>query len=163
MYQPYPGSAQLPEVQRPAAPAPVRNAVKVMYAGAVASVLGIAVGLATIGATKNAIERHSPAMSASQVSSTGHALVAGSVIGGLVAAAAWIVIARSCRSGGNWARITGTVLFAIATVDTFAGIAAPIAGLVKIWGVVVWLAGLAAVVLLWQRASTAFFKQDASS
>ena len=36
-------------------------------------------------------------------------------------------------------------------------LAAPLAAAVKIWGVVVWLVGLAAVVLLWQRPSTQFF------
>ncbi len=40
MYQPYPGGAQMPEVQRPPAPGSVRNAVKLMYAGAVASLIG---------------------------------------------------------------------------------------------------------------------------
>ena len=34
MYQPYPGSTQLPETQRPPAPPSVLNAVKFMYAGA---------------------------------------------------------------------------------------------------------------------------------
>jgi hypothetical protein len=94
----------MPDVQRPPVAAAVRNAVKVMYAGAAVSLLGIAVDLATLSATKKAIEQHSPAMSAAQVSSTEHALVAGSVAGGLIAA------------------------------------------------------GLAAVVFLWQRASSAFFK-----
>ena len=79
MYQPYPGSAQMPERKRPDPPAPVRNAVKVMYAGAVTSIIAIAVGLA------------------------------------------------------------------------------------KVWACVVWLVGLAAVVLLWQRASTEFFKGQSSS
>jgi hypothetical protein len=36
---------------------------------------------------------------------------------------------------------------------------APLAGPVKIWGVLVWLAGLVAVVLLWRRESGAYFRQ----
>ncbi len=52
MYQPYPGGAQMPEVQRPPAPGSVRNAVKLMYAGAVASLIGIAIDLTTLTATK---------------------------------------------------------------------------------------------------------------
>jgi hypothetical protein len=66
--------------------------------------------------------------------------------------------AQSCKNGKNWARITGTVLFAIGTLDTFAGLGAPIAGPVKIWAILVWLVGLAAVVFLWRRTSSAFFK-----
>ncbi|HEX2823041.1 MAG TPA: hypothetical protein VHO07_23185 [Streptosporangiaceae bacterium] len=88
MYQPYPGSTDIPETQRPPAPPSVLNAVKVMYVGAATSIIGIA----------------------------------------------------------------------LATVDTLGGLSAPIAGLVKIWAILVWLVGLAAVVFLWRRSSTAFFK-----
>ena len=35
---------------------------------------------------------------------------------------------------------------------------APVAVTVKAWWPVIWLAGLVAVIFLWQRASTAFFK-----
>jgi hypothetical protein len=163
MYQPYPGSTQMPETARPPAPSSVRNAVKVMYVGAATSIIGIAIDFATVGATKSAIEKHSPNLTASQVSSTQHVLVAGFIIGGVIGAAVWILLARACLNGKNWARITGTVFFALATVNTFAGLATPIASVLKIWGVVVWLVGLAAVVLLWQRGSTAYFKHTTSS
>jgi len=48
MYQPYPGGAQMPETWRPHAPASVLNAVKVMYAGAVASLVYAIVFVTTI-------------------------------------------------------------------------------------------------------------------
>jgi hypothetical protein len=160
MYQPYPGSeTQLPETQRVPAPASVRNAVTVMFAGAAASLLGIVVEVLTVNATKTAIQKHSPAMTASQVSSAQHALIAGFVAGGVIAAAVWIFLALACRRGHRWARITGTVLFGIVTIDTVVGLAAPLAAAVKIWGVLVWLAGLVAVTFLWRPSSTAFFRQ----
>jgi hypothetical protein len=34
----------------------------------------------------------------------------------------------------------------------------PIAGAVRLWGLITWLAGLVAVILLWQRPSTTYFK-----
>ena len=157
MYQPYPTGAQMPETQRPPVPPQVANAVKVMYVGAATSVLGIIIDILTINATKSAIERRSPKLTVSQVDASQHALIAGFIVGGLIGAAAWIFIARNCQGGKKWARITGTVLFAIVTIDTIVGLTAPLAGAVKIWGVVVWLCGLATVVLLWQRPSTAFF------
>ena len=89
------------------------------------------------------------------------ALIAGFVAGGVIAAAVWIVLAVACRGGHGWARITGTVLFGLATVDTVVGLTVPLAAAVKIWGLLVWLAGLAAVVLLWRRESSAYFRQDA--
>jgi hypothetical protein len=162
MYQPYQGSdTQLPPTQRPPAPASVRTAVRAMYAGAVASLLGIVVDILTTGATRTAIARKSPHLTASQVTSTQHVLIAGFIAGGVIAAVVWIVLARSCQAGRGWARITGTALFALATVDTFAGLTAPIAALARIWALVVWLAGLTAVVFLWRRASSAFFRPRA--
>jgi hypothetical protein len=41
MYQPYPTGAQMPARQRPPVPPSVANAVKVMYVGALTSLLGI--------------------------------------------------------------------------------------------------------------------------
>jgi hypothetical protein len=160
MYQPYPQNTQLPETQHPPAPASVLNAVKVMYVGAATSILGIVLDVLTVGATKKAIEKRSPHLSVSQINSSQHVLVIAFIIGGLIGAAAWLFLARSCQAGKNWARITGTVLFVIATVDTFIGLSSPIAGTVRIWGIVIWLVGLTAIVFLWQRASTAFFKAN---
>jgi hypothetical protein len=158
MYQPYPTGTQLPELDQPPVPAQVKNAVWAMYAGAAATIVGVVIEILTVGATKTAIEKRSPHLSASQVNSTQHVLIIGFVVSGLIAVAAWIFIARACRNGNAWARITGTVLFGLATVDTILSAAAPVAGPVKAWWPVIWLAGLIAVIFLWQRASTAFFK-----
>jgi len=157
MYQPYPTGARMPEIERPPVPSQVANAVKVMYVGAATSIIGIIIDILTVNATKSAIERRSHHLTTSQLNASQHALIAGFIVGGLIGAAAWIIVARNCQGGKNWARITGSVLFAIVTIDTIVGLTAPLAGAVKIWGVVVWLVGLAAVVLLWQRPSTQFF------
>jgi hypothetical protein len=160
MYQPYPGrETELPETQRLPAPAAVLTAVRAMYAGAATSLLGIIIDIVTVSSTKTAIARRSPNMTASQLSSTQHVLIAGFVAGGVVAAVVWIVLARSCQRGRGWARITGTVLFALATVDTLVGLTTPIAIAVRLWAVLVWLVGLTAVVFLWRRDSSAYFKQ----
>lgn len=159
MYQPYPTGAQLPEVEKPTVPAQVKRAVTAMYVGAAATVAAVVIEILTVNATKAAIEKRSPHLTVSQVNATQHALIIGSIVSGLIAVAAWLVIARACKNGHNWARITGTALFGLATVDTLVGAAvAPLAGLVRIWALVVWLVGLTAVVFLWQRSSTAFFK-----
>jgi hypothetical protein len=85
------------------------------------------------------------------------ALVASAIVGGLVGAGLWVFVARACHSGKGWARITGTVLFGIATVQGLSSLVAPEAALVKGFWLVVWLVGLGAVVLLWQGSSSAFF------
>jgi hypothetical protein len=157
MYQPYPGGAQIPEVQRPPTPTSVRNAVKVMYAGVAASLIGIIIGLTTLSATKRAIEQQFPQLTASQVNGQATTFVAAWVVGGLVSAGLWIFIARACNSGKGWARITGTVLLGIATVEGLGSLVVPEAVLVKGFWLVIWLVGLGAVVLLWQGSSSAFF------
>jgi len=162
MYQPYPGGdTQLPETPRVPAPASVLNAVKVMYVGAAVSLLGVAVDILTIGATKSAIASRSPNLTASQVDSTQHVLTAGFVANGVIAAAVWIGLALACRRGRNWARITGTALFGLTTLDTLAGLTAPVAKAATLWAILVWLAGLVAVVFLWRRDSSAYFKAGA--
>lgn len=159
MYQPYPGGAQMPQARRPPAPASVRNAVKVMYAGAVASLIGIIIDLTTLSATRSAIEKHFPQLTASQVNGQANTFMAGWIAGGLIGAGLWIFIARACNSGKSWARTTGTVLFGIATVQGAPSIlVVPEAALVKLFWLVIWLIGLGAVVFLWQRTSSAFFK-----
>jgi hypothetical protein len=157
MYQPYPTGAQMPDIERPPVPSQVANAVKVMYVGAATSIIGIIIDILTVNATKIAIERRSHKLTVSQIDASQHVLIAGFIVGGLIGAVAWIIVARNCQGGKNWARITGSVLFAVVTIDTIVGLTAPLAGAVKIWGIVVWLVGLAAVVLLWQRPSTQFF------
>jgi hypothetical protein len=162
MYQPYPGTTQMPDPQPRDVPASVRRAVTAMYAGAAASLVYLIASVATQGATKSAIEKRFPHLSASQVSTEQHVQVIAGIVAGLVAIGAWLLIARACRAGKNWARITGTVLFAIATLDAIGGLINPVSALVKVVAFVVWLAGLAAVVLLWRAASTAYFKATRS-
>ena len=88
-------------------------------------------------------------------------LIAGFIAGGVIAAAVWIGLALACRRGHSWARITGAVLFGLATLDTLVGLTAPLAVASRLWALVPWLAGLAAVVFLWRRDSSAFFKAGA--
>jgi hypothetical protein len=158
MYQPYPGSTQMPEASRPPAPKSVLTAVKFMYAGAASSLIGILVDILTLSATKRAIEKKNLALTPSQVNSREHVLLIGFIVAGVIGIAIWLWLARSCLGGKNWARITGTVLFAIATIDLLVGFGLSVAGVVHIYGLLVWLIGLGAVIFLWRRDSSAYFK-----
>jgi hypothetical protein len=158
MYQSYPGSAQLPEAQRRPAPATVLTAVKAMYAGAAASLILTVVELLTLSTTKASFQQHYHHDTAAQADRLGHTLAIGAVGGGVISIIAWIVLARACLGGQNWARITGTLLFAVATIDAVSYLTVPFAAPVKILVFVVWLAGLAAVVFLWRTAARSFFR-----
>ena len=162
MYPSYPGSAQMPEIQRRPAPASVLTAIKFMYAGAAASLILTIIELATLNTTKTNYLRHSRHLTLSQANGLQHTLVIGAVAGGLISIAAWIFIARAAGAGQNWARITGTVLFGIASIDAISYLAVPFAVPVKLFAFVIWLAGLGAIVFLWRAASGAFFRSTPS-
>ena len=55
-----------------------------------------------------------------------------------------------------WASLAS--LFALATLDLFGVVSQPKTALGLIFPVLTWLVGLGAVVLLWRRDSTEFFK-----
>jgi hypothetical protein len=79
----------------------------------------------------------------------------------VIAAGVWIWMARSCRAGKSWARTVSTVLFAISTIGVFVSVGGgslTAGAATRIYGFVVWIVGLIAIILLWQRASSDYFK-----
>jgi hypothetical protein len=165
VYQPYPSSDQPTAPLRPAAPAPVRAAVKFMYAGAAVSAVELIIGLALIIVDVKAAARGrfwGVSVTAPQVKPV---LVTVSIVIGLAEIALWLWMARATGQGRNRARVLSTVLFGLATLQLFsdlqqavspAGTIDPVLGMLSV--VLMWLPGLAAVWLLWRPASSAFFK-----
>jgi len=171
MYQPYPSSGQPVEPLRPSAPAPVRTAVRLMYAGAAVSAVQLIMGLALIIIDIKAAARGR---------FLGHGLTAPQmrplvitvwIVFGLIVMALWLWMARANGQGRNWARIVSTVLFVLATLQLRGAFTQPVShtrfGVTLLYygstvpSVVSWLAGLAAVWLLWRPASSAFFSRRA--
>ncbi len=168
MYQPYPSSGQPAEPLRSPAPAPVLTAVKLMYAGAVVSAAGLIIGLALIivditAAARGRFLGHS--LTAPQMRPL---IIAVWIVFSLVVIALWLWMARANGQGRKWGRILSTALFGLATLQLHGDFTQPVghAGFgatVLYYGgtalfVAAWLAGAAAVWLLWRPASTAFFK-----
>jgi hypothetical protein len=161
MYQPYPGGTQMPEPSRQPAPQSVLRAVQIMYAGAVVSLIGIVIDLVTLSSTKAQIIKDSPKMTPVQVTNAEHLAVGFLIAGGLIGAALWIWMAQSSKAGKGWARIVSTVLFAIDTLNVLASVGAGAlhsGSATRIYGILVWLIGLAAIILLWQRSSSDYFR-----
>ena len=168
MYQPYPSSGQPAGPLRPAAPAPVLTAVKLMYAGAAASTAGLVIGLALIivdikAAARGRFLGHS--LAAPQIRPL---IITVWIVFGLVVIAMWLWMARADGQGRSWARILSAVLFGLATLQLRGDFTQPVShagfGVTVLYygGTVLfaaaWLAGGAAVWLLWRPASRAFFK-----
>jgi hypothetical protein len=138
-------------------PSSMANAVRLMYAGA-AFALVYAVG--TILVVDPRIVHHPVA---SRHASLG-ALVALTVFFSIIQIAVWLMIARACKNRRKWARVTGTVLFGFHTLATLGVLASssPGIGVAKILTPVSWLIACGAVVFLWQRPSSAFFRGQTS-
>jgi len=167
MYQPYPSSGQPTEPLRHPAPGPVRTAVKLMYAGAAVTAVNLIISLTYIladpGGLKAALRKEHPSLTAAQVSHQHTLLILGGIVTGVVVIALWLWMARANGRGRNWARILSTVLFVLATLElTNALFGFGVVFGVTVLGLIIpaltWLAGLAAVWLLWRPASGAFFK-----
>ena len=178
MYQPYPSTGKPVEPDRPPAPQPVLNAVKLMYVGAAISAVSLIVSLVSIGGTKDAIRKARPSLTAAQVNQLNTFIIALAVVSGVIGVALWLWMARANGQGKNWARILSTALFSLATLElirqypgsrlghfVLGGQTQPVIHygsgvtvLALIVPTLTWLAGAAAVWLLWRPASSAFFK-----
>jgi hypothetical protein len=163
MYQQYPVADTPQQPQRAQQPPSVRNAVRLMYAGAGLEVIALIVAVLTRGSFKSAILKNHPLYSTTQVH---HAEIARSVplvIGALIAIGLWIWMAQANGRGLSWARTLSAVLFGISTLSLIGSIFIARSGASLILGVIIWLVGLAAIILLYRKESGPFFSRRAPS
>jgi hypothetical protein len=132
-----------------------------MYGGAAISTVSLIVSLVSISGTKTAIRKAKPSYTVAQVNQLDHFIIAVAVISGLVGIALWLWMSRENGLGRNWARILSSVLFGLATLDLFGVISQPKTAIGLVFPVLTWLVGLATIILLWRRESTAFFRPQA--
>jgi hypothetical protein len=158
MYQPYPSSGKPVEPERPPAPPSVLNAVKLMYVGAAISTVSLIISLVDISGTKEAIRKARPSLTAAQVNQLNTFIIALAIVSGVIGVALWLWMARANSQGRNWARILSTVLFGLATLDLYGVLSQPKTVLGLVFPVLTWLVGLGAVIFLWRKESTEFFK-----
>jgi hypothetical protein len=169
MYQPSPPSGQPAGPPRPSVPAPVRTAVKLMYAGAAVTAAGLITGLTLIITDIQAAAR-GQFLGHSLTSPQARPFVITAWIAiGLGVIALWLWMARANGRGRNWARILSTVLFALTTLQLLQrhlqppGSPAGLSATVLYYGVAAlfvagWLVGAATVRLLRRSASSTFFE-----
>jgi serine/threonine kinase PknH len=133
------------------APESVVNAVRLMYAGAAYAVVFAICAVLTIDGARNPFASITPKSE-----------VVAAAASCAIQVALWLWIARACRKGRKWARIAGTVFFALFTIVILVVLigyrhyAAGPAGIVLI--LVTWLIAGGSIRLLWQRQSSAFFQ-----
>jgi hypothetical protein len=167
-YQSYPAGGGPQTAQRPPQPSSVRTAMWLMYAGAALSALSAILILALGSRIKtdidNALVKNNATLaregkktlSLHTIHSIATAYVVIIVIVLLISVALWVWMAWANGRGKSWARIVATVLFGLNTVFLLIGISR--AGTSTLFTGLGWLIGLVAIIMLWQRKSSAYFK-----
>jgi hypothetical protein len=168
MSQPCPSSGKPAGAPWPCVPAPVRTAVKLMYAGAVVSAAGLIIGLALIIAGIQVAARGEFLDHSLTAPQTRPLVITVWIVFGLAVIAAWLWMVRANGRGENWARILSTALSGLATLQLHGAFTQPAShagsGVTVLYYASIvlftaaWLDGAAAVWLLWRPASTTFFK-----
>ena len=160
MYEPYPASGSAQEPQRIQPPRSVLNAVKLMYAGAALEVIALIVALATVSSLKSAILARHPHYTSTQLHTAQIAQTGAIVVGAVITIGLWLWMAWANGRGLNWARIASAVFFGINTLDLLISLFMVHAAATLIVGVLVWLVGLGAIVLIFNRESAPFYRQQ---
>jgi len=151
--QPGHAAAQAPRRKRPV-PVSVRDAARLMYAGAAYAVIYAICAVLISDAAGNPFASLTP-----------RSEVVVAAISCVIQVTIWLWLAWACRRGKIWARIFSTVFLglysavALVVFTKYPHYAAGIIGTVLI--VVIWLIAGGSVLLLWQRQSSAFFKTAA--
>jgi hypothetical protein len=159
MVQPYPsGGKNVVEPEPPPEPVSVQRAVRLMYAGAAVSTVSTIISLISIGGTRSEIHKQRPGLSGTQVHQLEVLIIGLAVISGLVGIGLWLWMAAKNGQGRNWARILSSVLFGFATIDLYGVLREPKTVIGLVFPVLTWLIGLGAIILLYQKESTAFFR-----
>jgi hypothetical protein len=164
-YQSYPTTpgGQAPQRQAaPAQPSSIALAVKLMYAGAVLSVLSLIYGLATLGSLKDDIAQQmrdsDPTVTQSTIDAAYSVGIASAIVGGAITVLLWLWMAWKNGQGRSWARVVATVLGVLNVVFTLFGFAV---GTSKTVSVVLSLInvvlGVVILVLLWKKESSEFY------
>jgi hypothetical protein len=97
-------------------PPPLRLAVRLMYTGAVLTVVGMLIGLAQMDELKNQMAEDDPSLSEAEIDSIASGATVFGVFIALLTAGLWIWMAIMNGKGRSWARVVGTVFGAIASV-----------------------------------------------
>ncbi len=163
MDQPRHLGGEAPLLQRPKPPSSILTAAKLMYTGAVLSALSLVATLAGISALRAAVRSADPSYSAGQLHTTETAAVSIAILVGLIGLGLWIWMAWANTAGKNWARVTASVILGLDTVAVLADFTRPDPLLSRLFSVVIWLVGLAVVVLLWGRQSSAYYAASRAS
>ncbi|MGW5312305.1 hypothetical protein ACWEQ0_20770 [Nocardia thailandica] len=146
-------------------PKPVTIAFWAMITGAVITVLGALIGVAQRDALRAETQgRLAGAFSDDFADTLFYVSFVGGLVMALISAGLWTWMAFTNRAGKNWARITASVFFGINALSFLVGVMSAAAtqtstaqAVSTAMGLLGFVAGLVAVVALWQKQCAPYF------
>ncbi len=153
-----PGGSAVPAAQ----PSSIRLAVRLMWAGAALSLLGLIVMFATLGSFKSqlrdALEKSDSNYSQSTYDTAYAVGIGSAVLAAVIGVALWLWMAWKNGEGRPWARIVATVFGGLNLVSTLYTVSAGTATGASIAVTIVSLVlSVGILVLLWRKESSAFY------
>lgn len=149
-----------------AQPASILAAVKVMYAGAVASAVFAVLGFTQRGVVRDALAKDNATRPPNkrytdqQLDSFTSNSITFSVVLGLICVLLWVWMARANRRGRSWARTISTVLAGLGVLSFVFSVASAGSIIGKVIGAIVAALGVIAVYLLWRPDSRQFYDEQ---
>ncbi len=131
-------------------------AVKLMYTGAVLSILGIFVQFA-LQDDLRALLADQPGMTQELLDTSVSIGLAATVVFGVIGAGLWVLNAVFNARGKNWARILSTVLGSLNVIFTLLGLLSPAPALSRLVSLVTVALAATILVLLWRPANKPFY------
>jgi hypothetical protein len=142
------------------APRPVRNAVRLMCAGAVLELAVLVTVLVTLGSLRAAIVQN---FTAAQWHTTMLTQIVPVLASAPIGAGVWLWLAWANGRGYDWARPAFMALFGLLTIGLLIGVGegtALYAPADLIATTVLWLAGLAATGLIFSKTASPYYQQE---
>jgi hypothetical protein len=154
------------DVARPAGPAPtdveqpssIRNAVRLMYVGAVLSVLGGLSIFLQVDAIRDQIEEDDPSLTGDEVDTAVAIFVVTFVVISLISIGLWLWMAYANGRGQSWARVVATVLGGLSIVSALVGIATGSGGVGIVFSILSVVLAAVILFLLYRPESSRFYE-----
>jgi hypothetical protein len=158
-YNPMPGEPPRGPITRGPAPAPVTNAVRLMFVRAAMSVLSLVVLFATKDSLKTQIKKHNTGYSAQKLDDTLNAAIAVALVIGLIFIVLYVLLALQVGKGKNWARIVTWVLAALGVLGAISAFAQPEPAASRVLTLIGGVIDLVIIIFLAQRPSNEYFRR----
>jgi hypothetical protein len=149
-----------PPVQKGPAPSTVVNAVRLMFANAALSVLGIIVLLATKDALRKAVRDNNTSASDTRINDLVNAAITVGIVVAVVLIVLYVLLALQVRKGKNWARIVTWVFAGLGVLGNLSNLAQPGSTLTKVTAVIGLVIDIGIIVLLASSKSHPYFRKQ---